>query len=164
MARGDRFKQGLHFEKTAAPVVYTDALKMLIAWAVQRGLELYQWDEVAAFYGNTMDLPVVLQLPLGFNPWGDELRALDAPPIYATMAKGVPGIPQGSYLQYKDILPALAALDFQPAEADNCLFVHKSGDMATTLHVDDGILAVPTRVHAEQFWASTAWPRVRHET
>ena len=52
------------------------------------------------------------------------------------MVKGVPSIPQGSLLQYKDVVPALADLGFTPAEADICLFVHSSLDMAATLHVD----------------------------
>ena len=54
VARGDRFRFGEHYDATAAPVVHGPTLKMLIAWAVQKGLLLFQWDQGAAFYGNPM--------------------------------------------------------------------------------------------------------------
>ena len=33
ITRGDRFKYGIHYDATAAPVVHTPALKALVAWA-----------------------------------------------------------------------------------------------------------------------------------
>jgi hypothetical protein len=151
VARGDRFEQGTHYGATAAPVVHTATLKVLLAWAVAKGLLLYQFDQEAAFYGNKMDVEgVVVRLPDGFDPHSEELRPLHMPALYAELATGVPGIPQGSLLQYLDISPALVDLGFRPTEADNCLFVHTDADMATSLHVDDGILAAPSLQHAEQ--------------
>ena len=151
VARGDRMTQGVHFNDTAAPVVHTPTLKMLIAWAVQKGLLLFQADQSAAFYGNKMDREgVIVRLPIGFDPDSTELRPRHLPHLYGELAGAVPGIPQGSLLQYKALAPDLEKLGFVPAAADNCLFVHKDQDMATSLHVDDFVLAAPSLEHAER--------------
>jgi hypothetical protein len=156
VARGDRFKKGVHFNKTAAPVIHTPALKMLIAHGVATGKYFFQFDQYSAFYGNTMDIKgVIVRLPAGFDPWSEEIRPLHLPPLYGELAAGVPGIPQGSLLQYLDIAPALLDIGFRAADADNCLFVHATEDMATCIHVDDGILAVPSLQHAERFFGKT---------
>ena len=164
VARGDRFRMGEHFDATASPVIHAAATKVFIAWAVAKGLHLYEWDEEAAFYGNTMDKPLVVKLPPGFHPTSDEILPLDSPPMYATMVKGVPGIPQGSLLQYHDIAPALLDLGFAPTQADNCLFVHPSLTMAATLHVDGGILACPSLEQAEAILGKHGLGKTRNLT
>ena len=83
-----------------------------------------------------------------YDPYSSALRPFHLPPLYGELAKALPGIPQGSLLHYLSISPALQELQFMPVDADNCLFLHKTIDMATTLHVDDGVLAVPTHEHA----------------
>jgi len=151
VVRGDRFRYGEHYDETAAPVVHVPALKMLIAWAVQLGLFLYQWDVGAAFYGNPMDRPgVIVQLPPGYDPYSNAIRPLHLPKLYGELAGALPGIPQGSLLHYKSLAPQLAKLGFNPLQADNCVFLHTKQQMATSLWVDDGVLACPSLAHAEQ--------------
>jgi hypothetical protein len=165
VARGDHFIRGQHYDATAAPVIHTPALKMLVAWAVARGLLLWQWDQEAAFYCNKMDRTgVIVRLPVGYDPYSDELRPLHLPPLYGELANGLPGIPQGSLLQYRAIAPDLRAMGFRAAEADNCLFVHDDGDMATSLHVDDGVLAAPSLQHAERVLGLAGLGRTRKLT
>jgi hypothetical protein len=155
VARGDRFQYGLHYDETAAPVVHTPALKCVVAWGVQKGLMLFQWDVGAAFYGNKMDRAgVVVQLPPAYDPYSTDLRPLHLPPLYGELAGALPGIPQGSLLHYQAIKPELEALGFKALAADNCVFLHDSIEMATTLHVDDGVLACPSLQHAEQVLGS----------
>lgn len=155
VARGDRFKYGLHYDETAAPVVHTPALKCVVAWGVQKGLMLFQWDVGAAFYGNKMDRQgVIVQLPPGYDPYSTDLRPLHLPPLYGELAGALPGIPQGSLLHYQAIKPELEDLGFKALAADNCVFLHSSIEMATTLHVDDGVLACPSLKHAEQMLGS----------
>jgi hypothetical protein len=107
---------------------------------------------------------VIVRLPDAFDPWSEEFRPLHLPPLYAELATGVPGIPQGSLLQYLDISPALLELGFKPTDADTCLFVHSAIDMATTLHVDDGILAAPSLRHAERILGPAGLGRTRKLT
>jgi hypothetical protein len=155
VTRGDRFKFGQHYDATDAPVVHTPTLKVLVAWAVAKGLLLYQWDQGSAFYGNPMDRKgVIVQLPPGFDPDSKAIRPLHLPPLYGELAKALPGIPQGSLLHYRAISPALQELQFMPVDADNCLFLHSTLDMATSLHVDDGVLAVPSHEQAERILGS----------
>ena len=95
VARGDRFKFGVHFDATSAPVVHTPALKVLLAWGVAMCLLPYQWDVGAAFYGNKMDRTgVIVQLPPGYDPYSTDLRPLHLPPLYGELAGALPGIPQ----------------------------------------------------------------------
>jgi hypothetical protein len=93
---------------------------------------------------------IIVKLPPGYDPTSDVIRPLSLPPLYGELAKAVPGIPQGSLLHYNTIAPALKSLQFEPLQADNCLFLHRTEEMATSLHVDDGVLAVPTHAHAER--------------
>ena len=165
VARGDRFKFGIHYDATAAPVIHTPALKMLIAWGVAMGLLFFQWDVGAAFYGNRMDREgVIVQLPPGYDPSSTELRPLHMPPLYGELAGALPGIPQGSLLHYEAMKPELMALGFMPLAADNCLFLHKTINMATSLFVDDGVLACPSLRHAEQVLGATGLARLRKIT
>ena len=98
-----------------------------------------------------MDRPgVIVRLPPGYDPWSDALRPLHLPPLYGELSAALPGIPQGSLLHYKELSPAIQEQGFEPVDADNCLFIHRTIDMATSLHVDDGVLAAPSREHAEQ--------------
>lgn len=79
IARGDRFRQGEHYDATAAPVVHTPSLKIMIVWAVRNNLQLFKFDEVAAFYGNQMDRTgVYVKLEAGYNPVGEDLRPLSS--------------------------------------------------------------------------------------
>ena len=156
ITRGDRFRHGEHYDATAAPVVHTPTLKMLLAWAVAKNLLLFQWDQSAAFYGNGMDRPgVIVRLPPGYDPHSDSLRPLHLPPLYGELGAALPGIPQGSLLHYKELSPAIKEQGFEPVDADNCLFLHRTIDMATSLHVDDGVLAAPSHEHAERVLGSS---------
>ena len=149
--RGDRCKPGLHYNQTAAPVVHTPALKMLVAWAVQKGLSLFSFDETAAFYGNDMDVQgFAVKLCDGYDPHSTDIRPLHLPPLYGKVAKALPGMPQGSLLHYKGFAGSLSKVGFEATKVDPCLFVHTDGTMAVGLHVDDGILAAPTADDAER--------------
>jgi hypothetical protein len=153
LVRGDRFKYGQHFDDTAAPVVHTPVIKVFVAWAVEMGLLLYQWDQGQAFYGNLMDRKgIMVQLPPGYDPWSTAIRPLHLPPLFGELAKALPGIPQGSLLHYLALAPDLRAMQFLPIAPDNCLFLHATLNMGTTVHVDDGILAVPTHADALRFF------------
>ena len=165
VARGDRFKYGVHFDATAAPVIHTPSLKVLVAWAVRKGLLVFQWDVGAAFYGNKMDRTgIIVQLPPGYDPDSTDLRPLHMPPLYGELAGALPGIPQGSLLHYEAMTPELAQLGFRSIAADNCLFLHDTIEMATSLHVDDGVLACPSLRHAEQVLGSAGLGRKRKIT
>lgn len=149
VARGDYFKEGVHYDEKSAPVVHAATLKMVLAWAVQLGLVPYQADVSGAFYGNRMDREgVFVRLPMGFDPHSVVLRALGAPPLYGELAKALPGIPQGSLLQYGELQAPLANLGFVRAPADPCLFRHRSVTMAIILHVDDFVLVCGSAAEA----------------
>ena len=57
---------------------------------------------------------------------------------------------EGSLLHYQALAPELLALGFRQLPADNCIFLHDTLNMATSLHVDDGVLFCPSLQHAER--------------
>ena len=55
-----------------------------------------------------------------------------------------------SLLHYLELAPELKRLGFNALPADNCMFMHESIAMATSLFVDDGLLVCPSLAHAER--------------
>jgi hypothetical protein len=165
IVRGDRFKAGVDFGEAAAPVVHSPAVMMLIAYAVQKGLFIYSWDVESAFYLNLKDRSgVIVQLTAGYDPYSTDIWPFHLLLLYAELAKALPGIPQGSFLHYNELSPALQKLNLQPVDADNCLFVHPTLDIATTIHVDDGLLVAPTIADAESILGSKGLGGFRNTT
>ena len=81
VCRGDRFVQGIHYDKTEAPVAANPTTKVTIAWAAAKGLRPYEFDQTATFYKNKMDREGVhVTLPAGYDPEHDRLRPLHLPP------------------------------------------------------------------------------------
>ena len=151
--RGDRCVQGVHYDKTEAPVAANPTTKVTIAWGVAKGLLPYQFDQSFAFYTNKMDREGVhVKLPPGYDPEHDRLRPMHLPPLYGELAAGVPGIPQGSLIHYNGLVKSLTRMQFSPCAVDGCLFIHSTKDMAVTCHTDDGILFAPSHAHAEWFF------------
>ena len=126
VVRGDRFRYGEHYHAKEAPTVQMPAVKMFLDWAVQLGLMLFQFDQVAAFYGNPMDVEGVwVRLPPGFDPTSKRIRDLHAPPLFGVMAAALPGCPQGSRQQYLAMRRAFEKIQFKSIEGDGCLFLSR---------------------------------------
>jgi hypothetical protein len=151
---GNRMQHGIHYDETAAPVISTPTNKMLITIANARDQLLFGWDVEGAFYVGGIDKPgIIARLPLGFNPLEDQLRPIDEPRLYGELANGLPGTPQGSLLFYKAATRAWATVGFYPSPADPCLLLHESSQAATSMHVDDGILAIASLAEATALFA-----------
>lgn len=119
---------------------------MLIAYAVALGLLLFEGDAKEAFYGSVMDKEGVwVQLPIGFNPFSRELRDLAAPPLYVELAKGVPGIPQGSRLFYLRLDAEMKKNGYVASVPDPCLYISQNTKSVVHIHVDDLLGAFETQ-------------------
>ena len=138
--------QGIDFEHTFAPVLRPESLKLLVAIAVEKGLHLYQADVEAAFYHCPIDKKIWVKLPKGYDPDSAQLLPADAPPLYAELLIGLQGIPQGSYLWFKQATKILCEMGFQPTVTDPCLFVAIDPEDETLigLYVDDLVIATKT--------------------
>ena len=142
---GARGVEGRHYTDKWAPVTRPDVIKILIALAVQLGLVLSQADCENAFYGSEMDIEgVKVKLPAGYNPLSSTLRDLNAPPLFATLVRGVPGIKQGSALFHNRFKGAIKLLGYLPSEVDPCLFVRAKDSSFVALWVDDFVTAMKT--------------------
>jgi hypothetical protein len=155
VAMGNHMQHGTHFDETAAPVACTPTTKMLIGSANARGQILLAWDVEGAFYVKRIDRPgIIMRLPLGYNHDADSLRDISLPRQYGELSSAIPGIPQGSMLFYLEIIPAWASVGYHPSASDPCLFIHKTSFSATSVHVDDGVLAVSSMSEATILFAA----------
>jgi hypothetical protein len=147
MVMGTRLQHGIHYDETAAPVICTPTNKMLITVANARAQLLLGWDVKAAFYVGGIDKPgIVARLPLGFDHIEDRLRPINAPRLSDEVANGLAGTPQRATRAWDSV-------GFYPSPADPCLLLHESSQAATTMHVDDGILAVASLAAATALFA-----------
>ena len=157
VAMGNLMQRGTHFDETAAPVACTPTTRMLVGSANARGQFLFSWDVEGAFYVKKIDKTgIIMRLPLGYNHEEATLRDIHLPRLYGEVASAIPGIPQGSLLFYLEIIPAWASVGFYPSASDPCLFVHESSFSATSIHVDDGVLAVSSMAEATALFTALA--------
>lgn len=100
--RGYHMKQGRDFNETFAPVAHISTLRVLFALAAKFGWETKQGDVSTAFLASPMDTELYATLPPGFHsdPSTKPCAQDDAKTVHRVL-KGVPGMPQGSFLWNK---------------------------------------------------------------
>ena len=142
VAEGQNMVYGAQYVDTWAPVTRWETIKMMLAYAINTGLYLFQADCDHAFNGAKMDVAGVwVKLPRGYNQDSAELRDLNAPDQFATLAAGVPGIKQGSFLFNKKFDSDICALGFVASAIDKCLYINRLEQSFVVLFVDDFIAA-----------------------
>jgi hypothetical protein len=110
--RGFYMLPGVDFNETFAPVARISSIRIILAIATKRNLELTQLDIKTAFLSADMDTEVYVTLPPRFsnNP------SLNFPNKNSRtvhrLLKGVPGILQGTYLFNKKIHKIFISLGF----------------------------------------------------
>lgn len=151
VTEGQNMKAGIHYLKSFSPTPRTEARYMLITYAVAVGLLLFEADAQEAFYGSIMDKKGVwVRLPPGFDPDSREIRDLSAPPLYAELAKGIPGIPQGSRLFYLRMDAEMRKNGYIPSIPDPCLYISQTSSAVVHVHVDDLLAACESKEEFEK--------------
>jgi len=141
---------GVDFNETFAPVDRISSIRIILAIATKRNLELTQLDIKTAFLSADMDTEVYVTLPPGFsNDPSLNLPNKNSRTVHRLL-KGVPGIPQGSYLFNKKIHKVFISLGFVRLADDYCVYKHTSQDVwvCLVLWVDDILLAYDSKENA----------------
>ena len=154
VVKGYRMEAGVHYNSTFATVPRLTTLRTLLALAAKFDWEIKQGDIATAFLSAEMDCEVYCTLPHGFNAEGGEKDKSDRR-VYRLL-KGVPGIPQGSYLFQKKVLSVVQAAGATQLPDDASVYKLESptGTVFLLVWVDDLFMFFPTSAKREatQLW------------
>jgi hypothetical protein len=67
VAQGYSQKEGINYEETFAPVARLEAIRILLAFSVDKGFKLHQIDVKSAFLNGVLEEEVYVRQPPGFE-------------------------------------------------------------------------------------------------
>jgi hypothetical protein len=67
VAQGNSQKEGIDYEETFAPEAHLEAIRILLAFSVAKGFNLYQLDAMSAFLNGFLEEEVYVKQPPGFE-------------------------------------------------------------------------------------------------
>jgi len=132
VARGYSQQEGIHYTDTFAPVARLDAIRLLLSYAVNHGLILYQMDVKSAFLNGVIEEELFVKQPLGF----EDLKYPDH--IYK-LKKSLYGLKQASRAWYDRLSNFLIKNDFKRGQVDTTLFRRtlEKDILVVQIYVDD---------------------------
>jgi len=157
VARGYHMQEGRDYNETFAPVAYVTTLRLLFALAAEHNWEIKQGDVATAFLSADMDAEVYVTMPRGFMDHSDSkgVGGEQCAKTYRRMLKGIPGIPQGSYLFNRKVHKIFIDGGLQRAPDDHALYYDSVNKIYMVVWVDDLFLFFPTTstALAKQLWS-----------
>lgn len=134
--KGFSQRPGIDYNETFAPVAHQVSLRMILALAAQRSLELRQLDVVGAYLNGTVDEEIYMTLPKEFQK-PDEGSVV-------RLCKALYGLKQAGMVWNRAIDCFLTdELGFHRTVADPCLYTrnHAPDIMLLAIYVDDILIA-----------------------
>lgn len=132
VARGFTPRQGLDFHETYSPVARIATLRLMLALAVERDLEIHQMDVKTAFLNGKLEEDIYMHQPDGFVK-GEFVCKLNKSPY---------GLKQASRVWNERFHGFVLQNGFVRSEHDHCLYTRGNGKnmVYLLLYVDDLIL------------------------
>jgi len=130
VAQGFSQIEGIDYDQTFAPVAKFASLRVLLAIAAERDLEVHQMDVKSAYLNGELQEDIFMQAPAGFDvPEGMVLK----------LVKAVYGTKQGGRVWYEEIRNTLLMMGYQRTDADHAVFIRQSDSPPSfiALYVDD---------------------------
>jgi Reverse transcriptase (RNA-dependent DNA polymerase) len=134
VAQGFTQVEGIDYDETFAPVAKLASMRLILALAAERDLEVHQVDVKCAYLNGTLKEEIYMEPPPSFEiPHGMVLR----------LTKAVYGTRQGGRVWYEDIKATLISIGYQRTEADHAVFTRSHNGKVTiiALYVDDITIA-----------------------
>lgn len=128
---------GVDFNETYAPTGSKAGLRLLLAIAAARGLDIESMDAIAAFLNGIPDEQIYLSIPEGLSiPNCTERTVLK-------INKSIYGLKQSPCCWYKEISDFFLSIGFRTCLSDPCLFIKNDDDNPcfVHVHVDDLTIA-----------------------
>lgn len=135
VARGFTQQYGVDYFETFAPVVRLESLRVLLATAVMRGLEVHQMDAVSAYLLSELTEDAYMHPPEGLDvPQGKVLK----------LRKCMPGLKQSGRIWNKTITAFFEEFGLRNVPADQSVFVNDERTLIVALYVDDMVIFAPS--------------------
>jgi hypothetical protein len=115
VAQGYSQQEGIDFTETFAPVARLEAIRLLLSYAVNNGITLYQMDVKSAFLNGVISEEVYVKQPPGFED-------LKNPDYVYKLKKSLYGLKQAPRAWYERLSNFLLENGFQKGQVDNTPF------------------------------------------
>lgn len=131
VAKGCSQQFGIDYSETYSPVVRYGSIRLLIALAAQRGLEIDQMDAVTAYLQGTLDEEIYTFQPEGFD---------DGSGRVCKLYKAMYGLKQSGRKWNQCLDAALKSFGLNRSEEDPCVYYNGNCTLIIAIYVDDFLI------------------------
>ncbi|KAH9686503.1 hypothetical protein KPL70_014374 [Citrus sinensis] len=133
--KGYRQRECLDYFDTYSPVTRINSIRMIIAVAALRNLEIHQMDVKTAFLNGDLDEEIYMEQPEGFIAPGQEKKV-------CKLVKSLYGLKQAPKQWHEKFDHMMITSGFKINECDKCVYVKEieNGYFILCLYVDDMLI------------------------
>lgn len=136
VARGFTQVEGIDYQETFSPIVRTQSIRILLAYATEHDLDLQQMDVCTAFLYGALDEELYMHRPEGYEDLAHPYKVLK-------LLKCIYGLKQSGRVWYITMHLYLLSIKFVQSNADTNVYKLTQGSsiVLLALYVDDVIFA-----------------------
>ena len=134
VVRGCQQREGIDYTDIFSPVIGSDALRLLLAYAAKKDYSIMKFDVKGAFLYGTVNEELYMQLPEGFETSMTKGKI-------CKLQKSLYGLKQAPARWNERLKLYLSSQGFRQLKTEQCIFVNNERSLYLGIHVDDGILA-----------------------
>ena len=133
--KGYKQKEGLDYFDTYSPVTRVTSIRMVLAIAALRNLEIHQMDVKTAFLNGDLDEEIYMEQPKGFVAPGQEKKV-------CKLVKSLYGLKQALKQWHQKFDSIVLANGFKINECDKCIYIKNTVNdyVILCLYVDDMLI------------------------
>ncbi|CAA0834987.1 cysteine-rich RLK (RECEPTOR-like protein kinase) 8, partial [Striga hermonthica] len=133
--KGYKQKEGLDYFDTYSPVTRITSIRVIIAIAALRNLEIHQMDVKTAFLNGDLEEEIYMEQPEGFSAPGKENKV-------CKLVKPLYGLKQAPKQWHEKFDNVMIECGFKINECDKCVYVKdtEKGYVILCLYVDDMLI------------------------
>ena len=130
--KGYRQREGLDYFDTYSPVTRINSIRMILAIAALRNLEVHQMDVKTAFLNGDLEEEIYMEQPEGFIVPGQEKKV-------CKLVKSLYGLKQAPKQWHEKFDNTMITNGFRINECDKCVYIKdtENGYVILCLYVDD---------------------------
>jgi len=146
VAQGYSQQEGIDYTETFAPVARLETIRLLLSYADDHGIILYQMDVKSAFLNGVILEEVFVKQPLAFED-------LKYPDHVYKLKKSLYGLKQAPGAWYDRLSNFLIKNDFKIGQVDTTLFKRtvEKDILVVQIYVDDIIFGSTNASHCKEF-------------